>query len=190
VGRTGAPALGTLPAEPTCNDVSCHSGNPLNFAGTLEIEGPSDYVPGASYPVVVRLTSTANQSSIVRRWGFELTAVSQADGLGAGSFSSPDLLIRTGEQRSGGRPYISHDGDTVQPGASSPVEWAFTWTAPPQDVGTVGFYAAGNAADGNLTNTGDTIYTTAATAPVKPSPVESATWGALKARFPTFPRFP
>lgn len=183
LGRTGAPALGTHPAEPTCNDAGCHSGNPLNVNGVLEIQGPRGYVPGSTYTIVVRLTSSANQASPVRRWGFQLTAVSEADGTGAGSFFSPTLLVSRSDPKSGGRPYISHDIDTLMQGAASPVQWSFTWTAPDRNVGTVGLYAAGNAANGDQNNTGDTIYTASATVPVSPTPAQPATWGGLKARF-------
>lgn len=183
LGVTGAPALGNLPAEPTCNQSACHTGNPVNLNGSLEILGlPAEYTPGAEYTVTVRLTSSATQNFIQRRWGFEVTAVSQTDGTGAGSFASNSLLVRTGDARSGSRPYVSHDGDTFQPGAVSPVEWSFTWTAPSTDAGNVGFYAAGNAANGNMLNSGDFIYTASAMVQAKPVPVEPVTWGGLKAR--------
>jgi hypothetical protein len=179
--RTGAPAIGGVPAEATCNDVGCHSGNPLNSGGTLEILGaPSPYTPGTSYPITVRLTSTANQSFPNRRWGFQLTAVRLSDGQGAGSLSAPTLLVLNGNGSTASRQYVSHDADTFMQGASSPVEWTFTWTAPAQDRGAIGFYAAGNAANGNLSSLGDFIYTASSIVQSPGTPVQAVTWGALK----------
>jgi hypothetical protein len=150
--------------------------------GTLSILGvPSQYAPGGAYSITVRLSSTANQNSLTRRWGFELTAIRLSDGQGTGTFQSPDLLVRTGSPATGNRPYISHDGDTFQQGASSPVQWSFTWVAPQQDVGTIVFYAAGNAANGDQTNSGDFIYTASAAMAMAQTPVHATTWGRLKA---------
>lgn len=182
LGHTGAPALGTYAAEPTCNDVGCHTGNPLNQNGTLEILGvPSSYTPGQSYTLTVQLSSTANAAFTSRKWGFQLTAVAMQDGKGAGFFSSPDLLVSTGDSTLGNRPYISHDADTNKVGEPSPAVWSFTWTAPAQQVGAVGFFAAGNAANGDITNLGDYIYT-ASSNPSQSTgtPVEPVTWGLLK----------
>lgn len=179
--RTGAPALGGAPAELTCNDVGCHSGNPMNFNGKLEILGvPATYTPGNSYTITVRLTSTATQGDVNRKWGFQLTAVRLSDGTGAGSFTSSTLPVLNGTGSYSSRKYISHDADTVQLGAQSPVEWSFTWTAPAQDAGAVGFYAAGNAANGNLSNLGDFIYTASSTMQSPGTPVQATTWGELK----------
>lgn len=177
LGRTGAPALGGDPAEPTCNAVGCHAGNPLNFNGTLAIEGaPAVYEPGESYELTVRLTTNSTASSPQRRWGFELTALSLTTGQTVGSFLSPSLRIAS----LGGRTYVSQDLQSLQAGTPSPVTWTFTWIAPSTDQGTVGFYAAGNAANGNFTNQGDFIYTGSATSQSPSTPVEALSWGRLK----------
>lgn len=188
LGRTGAPAVGTYGAEPTCNDAGCHSGNPLNQSGTLEILGvPSTYTPGRDYTLTVQLNSTATTADATRKWGFELTAVRMNDGKGAGSFSSPDLLVSTGTLNGGSRPYISHDTDTNLAGQASPAVWTFTWTAPAQQAGPVGFFAAGNAANGDVTNLGDHIYTAASGVSQAVTPVAPVTWGRLKRLFETAP---
>jgi hypothetical protein len=47
----------------------------------------------------------------------------------------------------------------------------------------VGFYACGNASNGNfLAGAGDLIYTAGETTQAGPVPVERVTWGRLKSR--------
>ena len=45
-------------------------------------------------------------------------------------------------------------------------QWTFKWTAPTNDVGPITFYAAGNAANGDFSTSGDYIYTQKATSEV------------------------
>jgi hypothetical protein len=63
------------------------------------------------------------------------------------------------------------------------VQWTFSWIAPPEEVGTVVFYAAGNAANGAGNTGGDFIYTGTATTIPSETPVEASSWGAIKRRF-------
>jgi hypothetical protein len=180
LAHTGAPRIDSRNAEPTCNTSGCHQGNPMNSNGTLEILGlPATYSPGATYPATVRLTSTATQGSVTRRWGFEITAVRLSDGLGSGTFTSPGLRIETFN----GRTYVTHQVDDLHPGEAGPAEWTMSWTAPAQDEGDIGFYAAGNAANGNATATGDFIYTTSETTMGPGVPVEPVTWGRIKSLY-------
>src|SRR5262247_1510076 len=66
--RTGAPALGTFPAESTC--VACHNQFPLNSGpGMLTISGlPANYTANQE----VAVTVTLNQANRVL-YGFEAT---------------------------------------------------------------------------------------------------------------------
>ena len=176
---TGAPALGAVGAEATCNQFGCHAGNPMNSNGTLVIEGiPAVYTPGTTYDLTVRLSSTATGGNVARKWGFEVTAARLSDGVGTGIFTVPFGLIKISSLNS--RVYVTHTAATIQLGVASPVEWSFSWTAPASDEGSVGFYAAGNAANGNLLASLDFIYTTADTAKSVSTPVEPVTWGRLK----------
>ena len=175
---TGAAAVAGRPAERTCAQTFCHTGNALNQNGMLEVIGvPDIYTPGTTYPLTVRLTSTATQGNISRRWGFQLTAARFSDGLGSGTFDTPPELL---QQPANFRTYVSHTLATLQGAAASPVEWSFSWNAPAQDEGPVGFYLAGNAANGDLLTTGDFIYTAADTAMSEMTPVVPTTWGGLK----------
>jgi hypothetical protein len=170
LSRTGMPAVGGKPAEPLCT--ICHNLNAPNLPdGQVEIlDLPDSYSPGKVYPMRVRVTSTANESYPERRWGFELTAVYQANGLGAGTWIIPEIRpdsLRRATYPSASastwktRVYITHTEPSTYPGATSPQEWSFAWVAPPVDSGTVLFFVAGNAANGDLGSLGtdDHIYT-------------------------------
>lgn len=180
LAHTGAPRIADRNAEPSCNTFGCHQGNPMNTSGTLEILGlPAVYDPGVVYPVTVRLTSIATQSSPTRRWGFEITGIRLSDGLAAGLFGSATLRV----EAFNGRTYVTHQVDDLHAGESGPVEWTFNWTAPAVEEGDVSFHAAGNAANGNTTSTGDFIYTTSVTVMGPGVPVEPVTWGRVKSLY-------
>ena len=170
ISRTGAPAVGGKPAEALCT--LCHNLNAANLpGGQVEIlDLPFSYTPGQIYPLRVRLTSTANEIYPDRKWGFEMTAVYLANGLGAGTWNfptvPPDSLRRETYASSSThtfktRVYITHTSPSTRKGLLSPVEWSFEWVAPPVDSGTVIFFVAGNAANGDSASSGtdDHIYT-------------------------------
>jgi FlgD Ig-like domain len=157
--RTGAPAIGGVPAEQSCTD--CHGGTPLNSPGaTLEIlDIPQSYVADSIYTFRVRMTSTFNPP---RRWGFELTAVREANGQGAGQFTvtgttGVQLLPGTGVYSS--RWYVQHNLAGSYATNPGPVEWSIRWLSPSVNVGRIFFFAAGNAANNNNGSSGDRIYT-------------------------------
>ncbi|MGH7731587.1 MAG: choice-of-anchor V domain-containing protein [Candidatus Eiseniibacteriota bacterium] len=179
LSRTGAPAIGGKPAEFLCT--VCHNLNPPNLPnGKVEIlDLPHAYTPGQTYPLRVRLSSTANQIYPGRKWGFQMTAVYQggpdpgivSGGLGAGTWLLPsapetDQLIRSTYPTSSThtfktRVYVSHVSPSSRKGLPSPSVWSFAWVAPPVDSGTVIFVVAGNAANGDSAALGsdDHIYT-------------------------------
>lgn len=190
--HTGAPAIGTHPAEPLCTQ--CHSGQPVNSAGgSLQIlDLPEFYAPGVTYRMRVRLASSETAPDPARRWGFQLTAVNATDGTGAGTFTvrgtqdwNDTLQVVTADPVDDWptRRYVEHLFFGVQDGASSPAEWSFDWTAPAQGVGTVRFYAAGNAANGSFEPSGDWIYTTADSMRDTTTAARPTSWGAIKARW-------
>ena len=142
-GHTGAPG------ETSC--VACHTTNPLNSGnGTFQISGPDTWLPGETYELTVTLADPGQS-----RWGFEATQ------LGQGEFSEASGSLQI--SASGATQYIKHTSSgTFQGTSDGPVSWTFDWTAPtgedlPEEVT---FYAAGNAANGNFSNSGDFIYTT------------------------------
>ncbi len=149
------------PGEGNCT--ACHTTNPVNTGGgSVTISGlPLDYLPGQQIPITVR---TARDSSGV--YGFQMTAIN-SQGQTVGQFTLPMQNPARTQTISGLvnnqiRIYVQHTVDgLVTNGVFGSNSWTFTWTAPPQRVGKINFYAAGNAADGLGSPTEDFIYTTA-----------------------------
>ncbi len=93
--------------------------------------------------------------------GFELTvatlptASSANDPTPANSLTAgPGSTILTAP---GGRKYLGHQG--AQNFSGGQVSWSFTWTPPSTDVGTLRWYVAANAANGNGSISGDATVT-------------------------------
>lgn len=157
IGRTGAPALGSFPAELTCQ--GCHSSFTLNSGpGTLTVTGlPTSYTLNQEVTVTVTVNQTDRQ-----RFGFEATAL---DDLGR---RAGDLIVTETERTrvvagTGnyvGRQYVQHITGGITPNGTNQSSWTFRWKAPATNVGKVTLYVAGNAANGNATNAGDYIYIT------------------------------
>jgi hypothetical protein len=156
-GHTGAPA------EANCT--SCHGDFPVNSGtGSVSISGvPANYRPGQNYSITV---TTAQGDAVV--YGFQLTAI-DSTGVTVGTFTTPtqnpdQMQVINGIIDGDVRSYVEHTIDGVIPIQFGSKSWTFTWTAPAQRKGKIGFYAAGNAAnsDGNLS--GDYIYTRATAA--------------------------
>ena len=153
-GYTGAPGdQGTCVA---CHDTSAENsgGGSVNVTG-----GPVGgiYQPGQQY----LLTVVVQQSNRLR-YGFQLTAIDKNLNR-AGTFTelSEETQVLS-DTSAGGRQYIEHTEIGTSPNAGISRSWQVRWTAPATDVGTVRFYVAGNAANGNGQNSGDFIYTNSA----------------------------
>jgi hypothetical protein len=174
LSRTGAFAFGAFAAEPNCT--ACHSGNALNDPnGLLEIlDVPDTYTPGQRYTLRVRLSYALADTTGASdpKWGFELTAVRADSGLRAGTLVLPNpgpaptypdsLLLRvptTAPYNASGRQYIEQTQVSTRLNEPGPVEWHFDWIAPDTSQGTIYFFAAGNAANGNFSTSGDHIFT-------------------------------
>lgn len=134
------------------NCTACHTGNVNSGPGSVSVTGiPIAYTPGQVYP----LTVTVQQNGRVR-FGFQLTAID------ASNNRSGTLTPLSGEtqinsiQGQGERQYIEH----TQPGTggSGSRSWQIQWTAPATDIGAVRFFVAGNAANNDGTQNGDSIY--------------------------------
>lgn len=156
-----APSFTNAPGESNCT--ACHSTFPVNSGeGGITISGmPANYLPGQQIP----LTVTVSDNNGVN-FGFEGTAVDSV-GQKAGDLVLPSttpepMLLQYGNVGGDLREYISHTVDGIVPTVAGTKSWQFTWTAPARRVGKVGFYAAGNAADGTGGTESDYIYTTSA----------------------------
>jgi hypothetical protein len=159
---TNAPAIGGKPAEFDCT--LCHDTNPINSGpGALTILGvPDFYVPSQVYPLTVQLQNSATSGDVGRKWGFEFTAIRNADGnrIGTLQFNPDTLQLIDGEGSWATRKYLEHKSAGTRTGLASPVTWTFSWQAPASDVGLIHFYCAGNSANGNGAPTDDWIFTT------------------------------
>jgi hypothetical protein len=149
--RTGAPQ------ELTCGDqVACHNVTPNTGSGNVSIVfngGNNEYVPGNTYEVAITVSEAG-----ITKFGFECTSI-DANGDSAGLWLAAvqgaiayPLFPNTLHRR-----YVSHHN------ADATNSWVVNWKAPVADKGPLTFYAAGNAANGNLLATGDHIYTSSLT---------------------------
>ncbi len=167
----------------TCAQAGCHTGtanNPGN-TGSVSVAFPNGltYSPGVKQHLVVTISDAAQKA-----WGFQLTA-RQAGNTStlAGTFASTDantLLMCAATNLFNEQPlqysaskaqtcpssmplqYMEHSlaGYNATRGHTGSQTFAFDWTPPATDVGDITVYVAGNAANGDLTQNGDHIYTT------------------------------
>ena len=153
------PSYSGAPGEDSCTE--CHSDFKVNTGGgSVQITGlPHDYRPGQIIQVNVK-TSHATASI----FGFQLTAI-DSTGKTVGHFSVPQVQnpptqILFGSTTAGDREYVEQTtAGLFDPTTFGSNTWHFTWTAPPQLMGKVSFYAAGNGADSSQDPGGDYIYT-------------------------------
>ena len=181
--RTGAPG------ELLCTQ--CHA-IPGSGDGSVSVDVPTEYEPSTTYTITVTLQDPGQQ-----RWGFEAIAYridEQSLTLKmAGTFTNLSPLT-TIQELGDGRQYISHTSNAGDPGPEpdgtfagtpdGPTTWSFGWTAPPTGSGIVTWYVAGNAANGDGTNSGDYIYTAGNVSTEKPTTaVAKTTWGKIKTKY-------
>jgi hypothetical protein len=148
------------PGEANCT--ACHTSFPVNTGGgSVSIMGlPHDYLPNQQIPITVR---TSQVGATV--YGFQMTAIDR-EGKTVGQFTLPTqnpmrIQSVSGLVNNQIRIYVHHTVDGIAPSGANFTSWTFNWTAPATRVGKVGFYAAGNAADGLGSPAEDQIYTTA-----------------------------
>ncbi len=125
--------------------------------GYTEVLGlPNAYVPGEIYDLTVRVADTTQVGA-----GFELGV--EANGQFVGSIIITDP-VNTQLLDDGQTSYIAQTLDGMENSISNwqqtggMADFNFSWQAPAQPVGAIGFYAAGNAIDHDFTQDGDTIY--------------------------------
>jgi hypothetical protein len=150
--------------EESCH--ACHFDAALNSGdGRVTIEGvPARFAAGARYTLTVTLTRTG-----MKRAGFQLAARFTNDGGQAGTLA-PGVgeEERVGVERQGGVQYAGQKVAGSSVGAAESVRWTITWTAP-EPAGPVSFHVSANAADGNESADGDSVYTATRESP-PPSP--------------------
>jgi uncharacterized repeat protein (TIGR01451 family) len=154
---SGPPAGYThAPGELDCSE--CHLHQADAGTGHISITAPSTYVPGQTYQITV---THANADTTRLRWGFQLTALDDAQEK-AGDLQSLNPLTQVLNNQGPGssRQYIEHTSSGTFINQQGSASWTFNWTAPPTSVGPVTFYAAGNQANNDANTSGDYIYYT------------------------------
>ncbi len=169
---TGPPTKRTGIIDGGSDCSACHrTFAPANSdpRGSVKIENLQPYVPGV--PQNLRVT-VAHPDAI--RWGFQLTArfVTGGGTLKAGTFTPANaetkVVCDDGSLRGAPGPctaeqmeWIEH-ADAPRSAAGAGHTFEFQWTPPPDENGDIMFYFAGNAANGDGTNSNDRIYTSTA----------------------------
>ncbi len=170
----GAPqGTSGAPGETTC--VACHGGQPNSGAGKLRIAldgAAATYTPGQKTRVRVTLEDPS-----ARRWGFELSVKAENGNTQGSAGSLQPVDANTQVLNQGSSQWITHTPSGTRNNTRGPVTFEFDWTSPSSDAaGPLVFYAAGNAANGNGSTSGDLIYASTlrvtgavAAAPVRPA---------------------
>lgn len=160
LGRTGSPASGGS----SCR--ACH-GNVIG-SGSVQILGaPAEYALDALYDLTIRVSDPGQAGA-----GFEISVETPA-GVHVGTL----ILSDTTNTRfsTGSTDFVTHTSTGVAGAVAGWVangntaDYHLQWMAPSSDMGTITFWAAGNAINNNFTNSGDIIYLTNVSA-VPPGP--------------------
>jgi hypothetical protein len=146
--HTASNSTGIMGQSTGCGGGSCHGTSPTaNTVVKIKLDGDSTsttYIPGKKYSVVV---SVANNSytAAASRAGFDFTTT-------GGAFSAaPTGTIGMGTE--------IHHTTPKSMATTGRAEWTFDWTAPAPGSGPVIMNIAGNATNGNATNSGDAFGT-------------------------------
>src|SRR6266850_915978 len=145
--------------------IACHRTNELSSpGGSVAVSGmPTAWMPGNVYKLRVMIVREGSS-----RWGFEMSAV-DASGQQAGEFiagSDERSQVVTADDVNGRRiQFITHT--SLGTGPDRVNFFDFSYRAPSNaGLGDIRFNLAGNAANGNLANTGDFIYAIRTVIPV------------------------
>jgi hypothetical protein len=164
-GRTGSPQS----AGSSCR--ACH-GNAVG-SGSVQILGaPAQYLPNQIYTLTVRIADPVQAGA-----GFQLSVENSLGHIGTLILSDPtNTRFATTTPQS--NVWAEHTGTGVAnavagwAGMGNAAEYQVQWRAPATDSGAITFYAAGNAINNNLLNSGDIIYLTSVTATALACPAD------------------
>lgn len=147
-GNTGAPGDETLNGAPyTCTE--CHDDNAFNPSVTISVLDSTDapvthYRPGQLYTARVSIAATGAAG-----YGFQMIGLRDAGNTDLDGFTDINPNNYKLSTISNGRTYAEH------PTMSTSNTFNVRWTAPTAGTGSVTFYAAGNAVNGNNSSEGD-----------------------------------
>tara|TARA_R110002073_G_scaffold8207_6_gene45885 strand:- start:13230 stop:14003 length:774 start_codon:yes stop_codon:yes gene_type:complete len=141
-GFSGSPGDGGF----SC--AQCHGGGNFGANAIIRTTIPiSGYELNTAYNITITATSSAPKH------GFQLTAEKDSDNSKVGVFTS------------GFTNQVVNSGTHVTHTDSNNSIWSFTWTSPATNQGSVSFYAAVAAANGNFNIGGDQVVTTSLSQP-------------------------
>ncbi|MBK8428958.1 MAG: T9SS type A sorting domain-containing protein [Lewinellaceae bacterium] len=149
-GNTGAPGDQTLNGAPlTCT--GCHDDNAFNsivFVQVLDTGGVAitHYTPGRLYNARVSVNASGTGLS---GYGFQMIALRDTGNIDLDGFSDINPNNYKIATINNGRTYAEHAN------TSASNIFNVRWTAPAAGTGSVTFYAAGNAVNGNNNSDGD-----------------------------------
>lgn len=158
--RGGPPAA--FDGSPGAFFSSCHAchGNTAGPGSVQVLNFPAKYQANATYNLIVRITDATRSGA-----GFQ-ASVQAESGSPAGLIQQTDFANT--QLNSQVTPFVwrgvQHSGDGVDTAVlnwvslGNAAEYSFAWQAPSVDVGPVTIWAAGNAINNDLLNTGDLIY--------------------------------
>jgi len=140
----GGQAGTTAPGEPgaTCGQSGCHGSGAYEPSLDLFLiddagNHTEKYLPGETYTVSLKI----NHTGLPAGYGFQMVCLTENDNEPINSFS--DFPQDVGEVTLLGRQYVEQS-------RRIPVDSiSMTWTAPAKETGSVIFYAAGNAVNGD-----------------------------------------
>jgi len=142
-GKTGSPGDGGA------NCTECHLGTAQQASNWITSDIPvSGYVPGQTYTI----SASANHAG-AGKFGFEVTAEDLTNAK-KGTFVITD---EAQTRQANANTSVTHTLTGTTPSGDSK-SWSFNWTAPASGTGSIKFYGAFNAANGDNTNSGDQIY--------------------------------
>ncbi len=141
--RTGSPGDGGN----TCAISGCHTGSAVQtragiITSNIPVEG---YTPGQRYTITATTQSTRNN------FGFQISPQSLT-----GTRLGTMIITNASETKlTGTGKYITQTNTAT--GVNGVKSWSFDWTAPAAGTGSVTFYGCFNYANGDGSNSGDSI---------------------------------
>ena len=148
LARTGAPG------ETSCASSGCHAGVATQNSSFVTIDvggGLTSYQAGQTYQITVSNSDTGS------KYGFQMVALDASNNSVGTFIGDAAQHTNVATSSSNGRTYVRHFNAHTAP------VYTFQWTAPATNVGTITFYIASNAANGNGMGTGDKIHLKATT---------------------------
>jgi hypothetical protein len=143
-GKTGAPG------ENFCTE--CHTPSATTLGGFITVDGfPATIEPNQTYQLTVTNQDTSGAGV---KAGFQMTILGPLN-TKAGDMKNPSASSTVANAQ--GRQYFEHNPASTYPITRS-VSWTVDWTAPDLAPGSVvTWYAVGNIANGNFSDSGDKI---------------------------------